>query len=208
MKKHLEAMSPMEDLGMKLSAKNVCLLTSFLAAAKFSVSDVATNFQVLNHRDHRVWIVPLKNMWKPPFGCPEFLAQRGWRSHLFAHGSDESGILHVLQCRKMRRCSASDEEDRKVGFFLCEATSDVGEGMWAILRCWSSKQNQAGVVIVGTAVNREIRQARKSGQTRDERQECLRADVVCDLQNRRWCVNPEVACVAGLAVVQSKVEGA
>ena len=124
MKDHLDNMLPMEVLGVRLSRNNLHLLTSFLAAARFKTSEVSTNFQILHHQEHRVWIVPLMNMWKPAFGCPQLLARSGWHSYIFAHGSDDVGLLGVLEYRKMRR-SFPDEQYPTTGFY-CAAKNDVG----------------------------------------------------------------------------------
>ena len=201
MKAHLDDMLPMEVWGVKLSSSNLHLLTSFLAAARFKTSEVATNFQILHHQEHRVWIVPLMNMWKPAFGCPQLLARSGWHSYLFAHGSDDVGPLGVLEYRKMRR-SFPDEQYPTTGFF-CAATNDVGDGVWPILRCWASCKNQAGVVVVGLAATEKPHRKVESGGVYAEQQECSRGHVVHNPRNKRWCINPEVAQVVGLAVVQT-----
>ena len=201
MKRHLSVLRPSDCSGIRLSPSNLHLLAAFLAAAKFDVSDVAGSFQVLQQQEHHIWILPLKNMWKPAFGCPQFLARSGWHSYWFAHGSDDVGLLGVLQYRKMRR-SFPDGQYPTTGFF-CAATHDIMERSWPILRCWSSSKNQAGVVIVGMAAIEKQHRKVESGGTYAEQQACSHGHVVHNPRQKRWCINPEVAQVMGLAIVQT-----
>ena len=200
MRKHLAAMAPLDVLGVQLSASNVHLLSSFLAAARIHVSDVAENFQVLHQEERRIWIVPLLNMWSPAHGSPQLLARSGWYPYWFAHGSDDVGLLGILQYRKMRR-SLPEEKYPTSGFF-CAATHDVHEKVWPILRCWSSSKNQAGVVVVGMAANQKPHRKVETGGTFAEQEECSRGHVVHNSRQKRWCIHPDITQVLGLAVVQ------
>ena len=199
MRKHLGDMTPSDVLGVQLSACNVHLLTSFLAAARINVSDVAANFQVLQQQEHRIWIVPLLNMWSPAYGSPQLLARSGWYAYWFAHGSDDVGLLGILQYRKMRR---SFPEKYPTSGFFCAATHDVHQKVWPILRCWSSSKNQAGVIVVGMAANQKPHRKVETGGTYAEQEECSHGHVVHNSRQKRWCTHPDITQVLGLAVVQ------
>ena len=196
----MQSMRPTNIAETWLTVENARRLTSFLAAAGVPVSDVGSKYETLQLHEHRIWILPLLHMWTPAFGRPQHMVSRRMFTYYFAHGTDDIGLLGILQLRKMRR-SFPEENYPAVGFF-CAATNDASEHTWTIMKCWLSSKNEAGVVVVGVAASVEPHRKVQAGGVLAEQEACAVAKVAHNVRKKQWCIHPDVSQVIGLAIVQ------